>query len=50
MTLRDGDVVILDSLAVHRSEKGAACLKQRGAWVLLLPPYSPDLTRSSRPL
>jgi transposase len=42
-TLRQGDVVILDNLAVHKSERAAACLKQRGAWFLFLPAYSPDL-------
>lgn len=42
-TLRKGDVVILDNLSVHKSPKAAACLKQRGAWFLFLPPYSPDL-------
>ena len=42
-TLHKGDVVILDNLAVHKSEKAAQCLKQRGAWFLFLPPYSPDL-------
>ena len=38
-----GDVVILDNLAVHKSEKAAQCLRQRGAWFLFLPAYSPDL-------
>lgn len=42
-TLRKGDVVILDNLAVHKSKKAAQCLKQRGAWFLFLPAYSPDL-------
>ena len=42
-TLRQGDVVILDNLAVHKSEKAAQCLKQKGAWFLFLPAYSPDL-------
>jgi transposase len=42
-TLCNGDVVILDNLAVHKSEKGAACLKRHGAWFLFLPAYSPDL-------
>jgi len=42
-TLRPGDVVILDNLASHKSEKARAILKQRGAWLLFLPPYSPDL-------
>ncbi|MBX9643635.1 MAG: transposase [Novosphingobium sp.] len=30
-------------LSSHRSEKAAAILKERGAWFLFLPPYSPDL-------
>jgi len=41
--LKPGDVVILDNLAAHKSDKAAALLKQRGAWFLFLPPYSPDL-------
>ena len=45
-TLAKGDVVILDNLAVHKSAKAAACLKQRGAWFLFLPAYSPDLIPS----
>ena len=44
-----GDVVILDSLAVHKSEQAAACLKRRGAWFLFLPAYSPVSIQSSRP-
>ena len=31
-TQSKGDVVILDNLAVHKSAKAAACLKERGAW------------------
>jgi transposase len=42
-TLQKGDVVILDNLASHKSTKAEAILKQRGAWFLFLPPYSPDL-------
>ena len=42
-TLKRGDMVILDNLSSHRSEKAAAILKERGAWFLFLPPYSPDL-------
>lgn len=42
-TLQPGDVVILDNLASHKSEKAKAVLKRRGAWFLFLPPYSPDL-------
>ena len=42
-TLSKGDGVILDNLAVHKSEKAAPYLRQRGAWFLFLPAYSPDL-------
>ena len=42
-TLRKGDVVILDNLAVHKSQRAVQCLKQRGAWSLFLPAFSPDL-------
>ena len=42
-TLARGDVVILDNLAAHKSERAKACLRERGAWFLFLPPYSPDL-------
>ena len=42
-TLRPGDVVILDNLSSHKSEKAKAIVRQRGAWFLFLPPYSPDL-------
>jgi transposase len=42
-TLSAGDVVILDNLAAHKSPKAEAAIKARGAWMLFLPPYSPDL-------
>ncbi len=42
-TLQSGDIVILDNLSSHKSEKAAAVLKTKGAWFLFLPPYSPDL-------
>ncbi|MFV3078149.1 transposase, partial [Niveispirillum fermenti] len=42
-TLRPGDVVILDNLSSHKSEKAKAILEKAGAWFLFLPPYSPDL-------
>ncbi len=42
-TLQPGDVVILDNLSSHKSKKAKAFLKKQGAWVLFLPPYSPDL-------
>ena len=42
-TLKPGDVVILDNLSSHKSEKAREILGARGAWFLFLPPYSPDL-------
>jgi transposase len=41
--LAPGDVVILDNLAAHKSPTSQALLKTQGNWLLLLPPYSPDL-------
>ncbi|WP_312895249.1 transposase [Microvirga sp.] len=32
-----------DALAAYKSEKAMQCLKQKGAWFLFLPAYSPDL-------
>ncbi len=42
-TLGRGDIVILDNLNVHKSPRAAQALRQRGAWFLFLPKYSPDL-------
>ena len=42
-TLSPGDVVVLDNVAFHKSQKVKAIVKQAGAWLLFLPPYSPDL-------
>ena len=42
-TLQKGDVVILDNLAAHKSPLAEKAIRARGAWILFLPPYSPDL-------
>ena len=42
-TLLPGDIVILDNLSVHKSAKAEAAVRARGAWMLFLPQYSPDL-------
>ncbi len=42
-TLSPGDVVILDNVSFHKSERAEQLVKARGAWLLFLPPYSPDL-------
>jgi transposase len=42
-TLNKGDVVIMDNLAAHKSKAAEKAIRARGAWILFLPPYSPDL-------
>lgn len=42
-TLAAGDIVVLDNVAFHKSERAEGFIKQRGAWLLFLPPCSPDL-------
>lgn len=42
-TLEPGDIVILDNLNTHKSQRAADALAARGAWFLFLPKYSPDL-------
>jgi len=42
-SLSPGDVVILDNLSVHHSQRAADALAKRCACFLFLPKYSPDL-------
>ena len=41
--LQPGDVVVWDNLNVHKSPRAEKAIRDRGAWVLFLPRYSPDL-------
>jgi transposase len=41
--LQPGDVVIMDNLSPHKSDPTLELIEQRGARVLFLPAYSPDL-------
>jgi transposase len=41
-TLRRGDVVVLDNLAVHKQPEVRAAIDATGAQIRFLPPYSPD--------
>jgi len=43
-TLRSGDLVILDNVGAHQSRRARALIEDRGAHLLFLPPYSPDLS------
>jgi transposase len=41
-TLRPGDVVVLDNLAIHKQPAVQAAIERVGARLRFLPPYSPD--------
>ena len=41
-TLRRGDVVVLDNLAVHKQPEIRTAIEAAGAQLRFLPPYSPD--------
>ena len=43
LTLRPGDVVVMDNLSAHKVAGVAEAVRAVGASVLYLPPYSPDL-------
>ncbi len=42
-TLGGGDVVVMDNLSSHKRSRTRELIRSRGAEVLYLPPYSPDL-------
>jgi transposase len=42
-TLSPGDVVVMDNLSSHKGTTVRELIEQRGATLLFLPPYSPDL-------
>jgi transposase len=42
-TLRRGDVVVMDNLSSHKAAAVRRALREVGALLLFLPPYSPDL-------
>jgi transposase len=42
-TLRPGDVVVMDNLGSHKAKAVRRAIRQAGAHLIFLPPYSPDL-------
>jgi transposase len=42
-TLARGEVVILDNLGSHKGKPARNAIHAKGAYLLFLPPYSPDL-------
>ncbi len=43
-TLKEGEVVVMDNLQVHKSSRVRDLIERAGARVLFLPPYSPDFS------
>jgi len=43
-TLRPGQVVVLDTLSVHKAASSRQAIEARHCQLLFLPPYSPDCT------
>lgn len=41
--LEPGDVVIIDNLSAHKRNEASQAIRAKRAWLLFLPPYSPDL-------
>jgi transposase len=41
-TLREGDVVVMDNLAIHKNQVAKEAIERAGATVAFLPPYSPE--------
>jgi transposase len=42
-TLSAGDIVIIDNLGSHKGKAARDAIRKRGAHLIFLPPYSPDL-------
>jgi hypothetical protein len=48
-TLENGDIVIMDNLPAHKSKIAEKAIRDRGAWVLFLPPTVPTSIPSRWP-
>jgi transposase len=42
-TLAEGDIVVLDNLGSHKGKAPRNAIRAKGAHLIFLPPYSPDL-------
>jgi transposase len=47
-TLRAGDIVVMDNLGAHKVSGIREAIEARGARLIYLPPYSPDLSPIER--
>ena len=41
--LRQGDLIVLDNLQVHKRESVKLLIEKKGARIIFIPPYSPDM-------
>ena len=41
--LQEGDLVVLDNLPAHKDKQARKVIEEKGAKLIFLPPYSPDL-------
>lgn len=41
-SLRRGQIIVVDNLGAHKSERARELIEERGCELLYLPPYSPD--------
>ncbi len=48
-SLQSEQVVVMDNLSAHKGERVRELVEERGAQLLYLPPYSPDLIPSKKP-
>jgi transposase len=49
-SLKPGQVVVMDNLSSHKSERVRELIEKRGCELIYLPPYSPDFNPSRRRL
>jgi transposase len=47
-TLRTGDIVVMDNLSAHKTQRVRELIEARGARLVYLPPYSPDFNPIER--
>jgi transposase len=47
-TLEFGDIVVMDNLSAHKTQKVRELIEARGARLVHLPPYSPDFNPIER--
>jgi transposase len=47
-TLEPGDIVVMDNLSAHKTQKVRELIEARGARLVYLPPYSPDFNPIER--